>query len=110
MIPDLRQGFEFSQLNSVLSWAFSRPRQDKKIKINGIITGSVTFEYYESYFNTWNILFSCIDSFHVVQNRVNQLKKKPYSWICEKHDQTSTDLTNVFDVTVQQIHVGMDEM
>ena len=32
--------FEFSQLNSLLSWAFSR--QDKKMKIIGIINGCVT--------------------------------------------------------------------
>ena len=39
VIRDSR-GSEFSRLNSLLSWAFSR--QDKKIKINGIINGSVT--------------------------------------------------------------------
>ena len=38
---DSQWGFEFSQLRSLLSWAFSQ--QDKKIKINGIINGSVTF-------------------------------------------------------------------
>ena len=32
--------FKFSQVNSLLSWAFSR--QDKKMKIIGIINGSVT--------------------------------------------------------------------
>ena len=41
MIRDSRQGFEFSRLNCLLSLAVSR--QDKNIKINGIISGSVTF-------------------------------------------------------------------
>ena len=35
-------GFEFSWLNSLLLQAFSRP--DKKIKISGIINGSVRFK------------------------------------------------------------------
>ena len=42
MIHDSRWGFEFSWLNSLLSWAVSW--QDKKIKINGIINGSVRFK------------------------------------------------------------------
>ena len=42
VICDSQRGFEFSQLNSLLSWAFSRP--DKKIKINGIINVCVGFE------------------------------------------------------------------
>ena len=41
MICDSQQGFEFSWLNSLLSWAFSQ--QGKKIKISGIINGSTTF-------------------------------------------------------------------
>ena len=41
MIHDLRWGFEFSQLNSLLSWTLSQ--QDKNI-INGIINGSLTFK------------------------------------------------------------------
>ena len=56
MICDSQQGFEFSWLNSLLSWAFSR--QDKKIKINGIINGSLTFIWYESY-NTENYVGLC---------------------------------------------------
>ena len=39
---DSQQGFEFSQLNSLLLWAFSR--QDKMIKMNGIINGSMTLK------------------------------------------------------------------
>ena len=42
VICDSQRGFEFSQLNCLLSWAFSR--QDKKIKINGILNGCVGFE------------------------------------------------------------------
>ena len=49
MIRDSQQGFELSRPNSS-SWAFSR--QDEKIKLNGIINGSVTFQQYESYHNT----------------------------------------------------------
>ena len=41
MICDSQQSFEFSWLNSLLSWAFSQ--QGKKIKISGIIKGSMTF-------------------------------------------------------------------
>ena len=42
MIHDSQQGFEFSQLDTLLSWAFSQ--QDKKIEINGITNRSVTFK------------------------------------------------------------------
>ena len=42
MIHDSRRGFEFSRLNSLSSRAFSR--QDKKIKANGTINGSMTFK------------------------------------------------------------------
>ena len=41
------QGFQFSQLNSLLPGAFLQ--QGKKIKANKIINGSVTFKLYESY-------------------------------------------------------------
>ena len=44
MIRDSRRDFEFSRLNSLLSWTFS---QDENI-INGIINGSLTFKSYES--------------------------------------------------------------
>ena len=44
--------FEFLQQNSLLSYSFSR--QDKKIKINRIISGSVTVKWYECYHNTIN--------------------------------------------------------
>ena len=42
---DSRRSFQFSRLNSLFSWAFSR--QDKKIKIIGIVK-------FESYLNTLN--------------------------------------------------------
>ena len=42
VICDSKQGFDFSRLNSLLSWAFLQ--QDKKVKIIGIISGPVTFE------------------------------------------------------------------
>ena len=48
VIRDL-QGFQFSRLNSLLSCAFSR--QEKKIKIIGIINGYVKIE---SHLNTLN--------------------------------------------------------
>ena len=39
-----------------------------------------------------------IGSFHVVHNQVKQFCKKIcYSQISKKHDQTSINLTNVFD-------------
>ena len=52
MIRNSRRGFKFSRLNSLLSWAFSR--QYKKLKIIGIIIGSVTFKYerYHNFLNT----------------------------------------------------------
>ena len=55
-----KRGFEFSRLNSLLSQAFSR--QNKKIKINRIINGSVTFRSYESYLDTLNNELSCLCS------------------------------------------------
>ena len=42
MIHDSQQNFEFLSLNSLLSWAFLQ--QDKNVKMNGIINGSVTFK------------------------------------------------------------------
>ena len=63
-----------SWLNSLLSWDFLW--QDKKIKINEIINGSVIFKY-NSYLNTlntelwWSCSFFYIDSFHIVHNRAN---------------------------------------
>ena len=42
LLINSRRGFGISQQNSLLSWAFSR--QDEKIKLNGIINGSVTFK------------------------------------------------------------------
>ena len=39
---DSLQGFEFSRLNFVLSWALSQ--QDQTIKINGNINESVIFK------------------------------------------------------------------
>ena len=50
MIHDSQRCFEILWLNSLLSWAFSG--QDKNMKISGIINGSVTFKWYESYLNT----------------------------------------------------------
>ena len=52
-----QQDFEFSQLNYLLSWAFSR--QDKKIKIIGVINGSVTFKVkwkLSEHFKNWTLL------------------------------------------------------
>ena len=42
VIRDLQWGFEFSQLDSLLSWDFLQ--QDKNIKIDGLINASVTFK------------------------------------------------------------------
>ena len=68
--------FEISWPNSLLLWAFSW--QNKKIKTNGTINGSVTFKAHESYLNTLNTklcwlycFFFCIDSFHIVHNQAN---------------------------------------
>ena len=52
MIHDSQQGFEFSQLSSLLSSASSR--QDKKMKTNGIAIGSGTLKQYESHRKTLN--------------------------------------------------------
>ena len=67
MIRDSQRGFEFSQLNSLLSRSFSG--QDKKIKIKGIINGSVTFTWYESYqnmLNTESCYVTCVHFFVMV--------------------------------------------
>ena len=86
MICNSWWGFEFSWLNSLLSWAFSQ--QDKNIKINGIISGSVTFKLYESYIWALNyvacVSLSCIGSFQFITN------------FSKKYDKTSINLT-VFD-------------
>ena len=75
MIHDSQQGFEFSRLNSLLSWAFSRPDKKKLIEISMdlwllnnmkvILTTVWTLNYVDC------IPFSCIDSFHIVHNRAN---------------------------------------
>ena len=79
MISDSRRGFEFSRLNSFLSRAFSR--QGKNIKplelskdlshLNNmkVILALRTIIYVDC------VRFSCIDSFRIVHNRVNELKK-----------------------------------
>ena len=73
MIRDSRQGFEFSRLNCLLSLAVSR--QDKNIKINGIISGSVTFNNMKVILTlrTLNYVdfvpFSCVDFSHIIHNR-----------------------------------------
>ena len=75
MICDSWWGFEVSQLSLLLSWALSR--QDKKIKIHGIMNRSVTFIQYDVIFTLWTLKyvdyvpFSCIDSFYVVHNQTN---------------------------------------
>ena len=52
MIRDSRQGFEIHDGNL----CFHEPFHDKikKIKINGITSGSVTFKQYGCYLNTLN--------------------------------------------------------
>ena len=66
MIRDSR-GFEFSRLNSLLSWAFFW--QDKKIKINETVNGYVTFNVKLictlSTELCWLFSFSRIDSFPI---------------------------------------------
>ena len=84
------RGFEFSRLNSVLSWAFSR--YDKRIKTNGI---KVIFKFWTlNYVDC--VPFLCIDIFQIVHSRTNLLKISS-SWISEKNDQTSINLTKVFN-------------
>ena len=46
--------------------------------------------------NVHYVPFSCTDSFHIVNNRANWFKKIIFS-NSEKHEQTSINLTNVFD-------------
>ena len=59
VICDSQWGFKFWWLNTLLSWALSR--QDKKIKIGGIINGSVTFKYYEVALTLWTLnYFDCV--------------------------------------------------
>ena len=78
MIRDSQQGFEFSWLNSLLTWALSQ--QDKKMKITGIIKESMTFKW-KVILTLWTlncidyVPFSCIGSFHVVYNQANSFKK-----------------------------------
>ena len=69
---------EFSQLNSLLTWAFSW--HGKKIKINGIMNGSVTFKQYEIYFHTLNTELCRLCSFFFLLIPA----KKMYSQISEK--------------------------
>ena len=96
MICDSRQGFEFSWLNSLLSWAFSQ--QGKKIKISGIINGSMTFRWYESYkiLNTElliRLLFLVLVLSILFTIESTNLKTS-YS---QFSDQTYINLTNIFD-------------
>ena len=89
------QCFEFSQLNSLLSWAFSW--QDKKIKINENINASSKFQQFESY-NTelcYVLFFVMILSILFKIKPINL--KKSYSHISKKQEQVSINLTNAFD-------------
>ena len=73
VIRDWWQGFEFSRLNSLLLWAFSR--QDKNLKVTGIINGSVTFKQMNVILTLWTVNngnrvpFSCLDSLYVIHNQ-----------------------------------------
>ena len=94
VICDSWWGFEFSRLNSLLSWAFS---QQDKIKIIEIINGSVTFKEYESYqqFEHWTMLIMFLFLVLIVSilftiELINL--KKSYPGIFEKHDHTSINL------------------
>ena len=75
--------FKFSRRKSFVSWALSR--QDKKIKINGIINGYVTFKYSGSYHKTLNnelliAFFFLILIFSIIAySRTNKLKKILFS-------------------------------
>ena len=95
MIRDSRRDFEFSRLNSLLSWVFSR--QDKKININRIINRSVISKKYESYLNTLINELCCLFSSFLYWlfpfNWASKLKKN----LSEIRDQTSINLTTVFD-------------
>ena len=53
--------FEFSWLNSLFSWTFTQ--QGKKVKLNRITNGSVTFKQYLSYHNTFNTELCILCSF-----------------------------------------------
>ena len=91
MIRDSWQDFKYSWLNSLLSWTFLQ--QDKNIKIIVIMNGSVTFEIYKSYFNTFNTELCWLCSFFLNwffphYPYLSQLiLKKSYSQISEKHNQ-----------------------
>ena len=41
--------------------------------------------------------FSCSDTFHNSSQSSQQIQKKPYCRISEKHEKTSINLSNVFD-------------
>ena len=93
MIRDSRRSFEFSRLNYLFSWAFSR--QDKKIKI-GIINGSVKFERHLNTLITVLIVSLCLVLIISILLTIKPANlKKLSSGISEKHDQTSITLTNI---------------
>ena len=116
MIRDSQQGFEFSRLNSLLLWSFSR--QDKKIKINEIInyqwiwdikmiwklsqpSKPWTKEMVFIFFLYWFFPY-CSQSSQLYNS------KRSYSWISETYDQTSMNLTNAFILQVNfQITLGL---
>ena len=98
-------------------WAFSQ--QGKKIKINRIINGSMTCKWYENYLNTLNtelwwlyaffVLILSIFSIWFTIERANF--RKSCSWILEKHYQTSINLTDAFNFTVEfSNYVGFHEI
>ena len=76
MIRDSWQGFEFSQLNSLLSWAFWQ--QDKKIKSLELSKDLWHLNNMKVILALWTmncVCFSCIDSFHIAHNWTNKFKK-----------------------------------
>ena len=98
MIRDSRHGFEFAQLNSMLSWIFSR--QDKKVKPMGLSMDLGYLNNMKVILTFWTlnssdrvplfILILCI----LLTTEPTNLKKY-YSRVSEKHDKTSIDLTNI---------------
>ena len=92
MSRDSQRRFEFSRMNSFLSWAFSK--QDKKRKINRIINESVTIKQAESYLNYGD----CVSFLYWFFSYCSQLSKLFFKKVILKlHNKTLFNLTNVFD-------------
>ena len=98
MIRDARQGFEFSQLNSLLSWFLSQ--QDKKIKLMGLSMDLGHLNNMKIILTLWTLnsgdrvpLFVLILCILLTIEPTNF--KKSYFRISKKYDQTSINLNNI---------------